>query len=234
MAVAKQDKNKDSANASQAAGKGKKKGAQGADQASAGAAEAVQLSAEEIAALKEYVPNFKKKYRDEIVPAMMKRFGYKNINQVPKLEKVVVNMGVGEASKEPKLLDSAAKELAQITGQKARVTRAKKSISAFKVREGMPVGCFVTLRGNMMYEFLERLIKVAIPRIRDFRGLPTRSFDGRGNHSLGIREHLIFTELDFNKVTSVRGMNITTVTTAKTDEEARELLRLVGFPFREK
>lgn len=233
MAVAKQDKKKDSANASQAAGKGKKKGAEG-EQAGGAQAEAVQLSAEEIAALKDYVPNFKKMYRDEIVPAMMKRFGYKNINQVPKLEKVVVNMGVGEASKEPKLLDSAAKELAQITGQKARVTRAKKSISAFKVREGMPVGCFVTLRGNMMYEFLERLIKVAIPRIRDFRGLPTRSFDGRGNHSLGIREHLIFTELDFNKVTSVRGMNITTVTTAKTDEEARELLRLVGFPFREK
>jgi large subunit ribosomal protein L5 len=184
--------------------------------------------------LRSYVPNLKKRYREEIVPAMTKRFGYENINEVPRLVKVVVNMGVGEAAREGKLLESAERELAQITGQKARITKARKSISAFKLREGMPVGCFVTLRGNRMYEFLERLIRVAIPRIRDFRGLPTRSFDGRGNHSLGIREHLIFLELDFNKVTSVRGMNITTVTTAKTDEEALELLRLFGFPFREK
>src|SRR5690606_6679484 len=144
------------------------------------------------------------------------------------------NMGIGEASRDIKILESAERELAQITGQKPKRTIAKKSISTFKLREGMPVGCFVTLRGNMMYEFMERLINVAVPRIRDFRGLPTRSFDGRGNHSMGIREHLIFMELDFNKVNVVKGMNITTVTTAKTDEEARELLKLMGYPFREK
>ncbi|MCX7020500.1 MAG: 50S ribosomal protein L5 [bacterium] len=184
--------------------------------------------------MKDYVPSLKKRYRDEIVHAMMKRFGYKNVNEVPHLVKVVVNMGIGEAARDSKLIDSAQVELASICGQKPRVTRAKKSISAFKLRAGMPVGCFVTLRGGRMYEFIERLICMAIPRIRDFRGLPTRSFDGRGNHSLGIREHLIFMELDFNKVTTVRGMNITTVTTAKTDEEALELLRQFGFPFREK
>jgi large subunit ribosomal protein L5 len=225
MAEAKQEKK------AGAGGSGKDRKAK-ADQETAPVA--AEMSPEEREALRNYVPNLKKKYRDEMVPALMKRFGYKNINQVPKLVKVVVNMGVGEASRDVKLLDSAERELSQITGQKARVTRAKKSISAFKVREGMPVGCFVTLRGNMMYEFLERLINVAIPRIRDFRGLPTRSFDGRGNHSMGVREHLIFMELDFNKVTTVRGMNITTVTSGKSDEEALELLRLMGFPFREK
>lgn len=181
-----------------------------------------------------YTPALRKKYRETVAPAMMERFGYANINQIPRIEKIVVNMGVGEASKDVKVLEAAERELAQITGQKAKRTVAKKSISTFKLREGMPVGCFVTLRGNMMYEFMERLINVAFPRVRDFRGLPTRSFDGRGNHSLGIREHLIFMELDFNKVTAVKGMNITTVTTAKTDEEARELLRLMGYPFREK
>lgn len=184
--------------------------------------------------LKGYMPALKQKYREQIVPNMVKRFGYKNVNEVPRLQKIVVNMGVGEASRDAKVIDSAEKELATITGQKPKRTLAKKSISAFKLREGQPVGCFVTLRGNMMYEFMERLINVAIPRIRDFRGFPTRSFDGRGNHSLGIREHLIFMELDFNKVTAVKGMNITTVTTAKTDEEALELLRQFGFPFREK
>jgi large subunit ribosomal protein L5 len=181
-----------------------------------------------------YVPVYKTKYRQEIAPAMTKKFGYANQNQVPRLVKIVVNMGVGEAARDAKLIEIAEKELAQISGQKPKRTLAKKSISAFKLREGLPVGCFVTLRGNRMYEFLERLINVAIPRIRDFRGFPTRSFDGRGNHSLGIREHLIFMELDFNKVTAVKGMNITTVTTSKTDEEAVELLRLFGFPFREK
>lgn len=189
---------------------------------------------EEMAAFEGYVPNLRKKYREEIVAAMMQKFGYKNINQVPKIEKVVVNMGVGEAARDPKLIDGAANELTTITGQKSRVTKAKKSISAFKLREGMSVGCFVTLRGNRMFEFLERLTRVAIPRIRDFRGLPFKSFDGRGNHSMGIREHLIFMELDFNKVTQARGLNITTVTTANTDEEARELLKLMGFPIREK
>jgi large subunit ribosomal protein L5 len=208
--------------------------AQAKEEKSKGKGPEAEAGAAEAAALKDYVPGLKLKYREEIVPALMKRFGYRNIMQVPRLVKVVVNMGVGEAAREAKLLDAAEKELAQIAGQKPRITRAKKSISAFKVREGMPVGCFVTLRGNMMYEFLERLICVAIPRVRDFRGLPTRSFDGRGNHSMGIREHLIFMELDYNKVSTVRGMNITTVTSAETDEEALELLRLFGFPFREK
>lgn len=193
-----------------------------------------ELSAQEQAALRDYVPTLKRKYREEIVPAMLQRFGYKNVMQVPRLEKVVVNMGVGEASRDAKLLEAAMRDLALITGQKPKLTRAKKSISAFKIRTGMPVGCFVTLRGNRMYEFLERLIRISIPRIRDFRGLPTRSFDGRGNHSMGIREHTIFMELDINKVTTVLGMNITTVTTARTDEEALELLRLFGFPFRNK
>ncbi|MGB9691526.1 MAG: 50S ribosomal protein L5 [Candidatus Sumerlaeaceae bacterium] len=193
-----------------------------------------ELSAEERAQLKDYVPSLKRKYREEIIPAMVKRFAYKNVMQVPRIEKVVVNMGVGEASRDPKLLEAAMRDLALITGQKPKLARAKKSISAFKIRTGMPVGCFVTLRGNRMYEFLERLIRISIPRIRDFRGLPTRSFDGRGNHSMGVREHTIFMELDINKVTTVLGMNITTVTTAKNDEEALELLRLFGFPFRSK
>ena len=172
-------------------------------------------------------------YRKEIIPAMMKKFQYKNVNQVPRITKVVVNMGVGEAAHDIKELDAAQKELALITGQKPKVTRASKSISAFKVRQGNPVGCCVTLRRNYMYEFLDRLINVAVPRIRDFRGLNPNAFDGRGNHSLGIKEHLIFMELDYNKVSKVRGMNINTITTAKTDEEARELLRLFGMPFRE-
>lgn len=211
-----------------------KKGKADAEESQAGTAgsDATSIATEE--EIRSYLPNLKRRYRDEIVPAMTKRFGYTNINQVPRLVKIVVNMGVGEAARDAKLLESAERELSQITGQKARSTKSRKSISAFKLREGMPVGCFVTLRGNRMYEFLERLIRVAIPRIRDFRGFPTRSFDGRGNHSLGIREHLIFLELDFNKVTTVRGMNITTVTTAKTDEEALELMRMFGFPFREK
>jgi len=179
------------------------------------------------------IPRLLVRYRSEIVPNLMKRFHYKNVMQVPRLVKIVVNMGVGEAAHDIKELDAAQQELSLITGQKPRITRATKSISAFKVRMGNPVGCCVTLRGTYMYEFLDRLINVAIPRIRDFRGLPPNSFDGRGSHSLGIKEHLIFMELDYNKVTKVRGMNIVTVTTAKTDEEARELLRLFGMPFRE-
>ena len=172
-------------------------------------------------------------YRTEIVPALMKRFHYNNIMQVPRLVKIVVNMGVGEAAHDIKELDAAQQDLSLITGQKPKVTRATKSISAFKLRQGNPVGCCVTLRGAYMFEFLDRLINVAIPRIRDFRGLPPNAFDGRGNNSLGIKEHLIFMELDYNKVPKVRGMNIITVTTARTDEEARELLRLFGMPFRE-
>jgi len=180
-----------------------------------------------------HVPRLLERYRAEIVPAMMKRFGYQNPMQVPRLEKIVINMGIGEASRDIKLLDAAERELALIAGQKAVATRAKRAISAFKIRAGMPVGCFVTLRGRRMYGFLDRLINIAIPRVRDFRGLLPKSFDGRGNHSMGIREHLIFMELDYNKVQTVRGMDITTVTTAKSDEEARELLRLFGMPFRE-
>jgi large subunit ribosomal protein L5 len=178
-------------------------------------------------------PRLKARYRDEIIPAMMKKFNYTNVMQVPRLEKIILNMGIGEASRDIKLLDAAEREMSLIAGQKPVPTRARRAISAFKIRIGMPVGCFVTLRGRRMYDFLDRLINVAIPRVRDFRGLPTKSFDGRGNHSMGIREHLIFMELDYNKVSTVRGMNITTVTTAKTDEEARELLRLFGMPFRE-
>lgn len=181
-----------------------------------------------------FEPRLKKLYREQIVPAMMKKFAYKNPMQVPRLEKIVLNMGVGEAARDIKLLDAAERELALIAGQKPIVRRAKRAISAFKIRAGMPVGCMVTLRGDRMYSFLERLITIAIPRVRDFRGLPTKSFDGRGNHSMGIREHLIFMELDYSKVSTVRGMNITTVTTAETDEEALELLRLFGMPFREK
>ena len=179
-------------------------------------------------------PRLLELYRKEVVPAMMKRFNYKNVMQVPRLAKIVVNMGVGDAARDIKELDAAQQELALITGQKPKVTRSTKSISAFKVRQGNPVGCCVTLRGAYMYEFLDRLINVAIPRIRDFRGLPPDDFDGRGTHSMGIKEHLIFMELDYNKVSKTRGMNITTVTNAKTDEEARELLRLFGMPFRER
>jgi large subunit ribosomal protein L5 len=177
-------------------------------------------------------PRLRARYEKEITQALQQKFGYKNPMEVPRLEKIVVNMGVGEAARDIKELDAAETELRLIAGQKPKTTRAKVSVSAFKVREGMPVGCFVTLRGWRMYEFLDRLINVAIPRIRDFRGLSPRAFDGRGNHSMGIREHTIFVELDPNKVPRVRGMNITTVTTAKSDAEAKELLTLFGMPFR--
>jgi len=177
-------------------------------------------------------PRLLVKYRNEILPALMKRFGYKNAMQAPKLVKVTLNMGVGEGARDVKIVEAAETELAIISGQKPRRARARVSVSAFKLREGMPVGCSVTLRGHRMYEFLDRLINISIPRIRDFRGLPLTGFDGRGNHSFGIREHLIFMELDFNKVSMVKGMNINTGTTAKTDEEARELLALLGMPFR--
>jgi large subunit ribosomal protein L5 len=178
------------------------------------------------------LPRLLRKYRDEVVPAMTERFGYKNIMQVPKLVKVSLNMGVGEGSRDVKVLESAETEMALIAGQKPKRSRARISVANFKLREGMPVGCLVTLRRHRMYEFLDRLINISMPRVRDFRGLPTDSFDGRGNHSFGIQEQLIFLELDFNKVPQVRGMNISTVTTAKTDEEARELLTLLGMPFR--
>ena len=170
-------------------------------------------------------------YRSEIVDAMIKKFGYKNIMEVPKLDKIVVNMGVGEAKENAKILESAARDLEIITGQKPILTKAKKSIANFKIREGMPIGCKVTLRGEKMYDFLDRLINLALPRVRDFRGVNPNAFDGRGNYSLGIREQLIFPEIEYDKVDKVRGMDVIFVTTAKTDEEARELLRLFNMPF---
>lgn len=171
-------------------------------------------------------------YNNEIVAAMTKKFGYQNVMEVPKIEKIVINMGVGEAKDNAKLLESAVKDLEVISGQKAVITKAKKSIANFKLREGMSIGCKVTLRGSKMYEFADRLINLALPRVRDFRGVNPNAFDGRGNYALGIKEQLIFPEIDFDKVDKVRGMDIIFVTTAKTDEEARELLTLFGMPFR--
>ena len=170
-------------------------------------------------------------YKSEIVPAMIKKFEYKNIMQVPKLDKVVVNMGVGEAKENVKLLESAMNDMTIVTGQKPVQTKAKNSIANFKIREGMPIGCKVTLRGDRMYEFVDRLINLALPRVRDFRGVSADSFDGRGNYTLGVKEQLMFPEIRYDKIDKIRGMDIVFVTTAKTDEEARELLRLFGMPF---
>lgn len=170
-------------------------------------------------------------YKDEVVEAMTKKFGYKNIMEVPKLEKIVINMGVGEAKENVKVLESAMKDLETISGQKPVITKAKNSIASFKIREGMPIGCKVTLRGKRMYEFLDRLINLALPRVRDFRGVNPNAFDGRGNYALGIKEQLIFPEIEYDKVDKVRGMDVIFVTTANTDEEARELLRLFNMPF---
>ena len=170
-------------------------------------------------------------YYNEIVDAMMKKFGYKNVMQVPKLEKVIINMGVGEARENAKVLDSAIKDMETIAGQKAVKTKAKKSVANFKIREGMGIGCKTTLRGEKMYDFADRLINLALPRVRDFRGVSADSFDGRGNYAMGIKEQIIFPEIEYDKVDKVRGMDIIFVTTAKTDEEARELLRLFGMPF---
>lgn len=170
-------------------------------------------------------------YNNEIVDAMMKKFGYKNVMQVPKLEKVIINMGVGEARENAKVLDSAIKDMETIAGQKAVKTKAKKSVANFKIREGMPIGCKVTLRGERMYEFVDRLINLSLPRVRDFRGVNPNAFDGRGNYALGIKEQLIFPEIEYDKVDKVRGMDIIFVTTANTDEEARELLTLFNMPF---
>lgn len=170
-------------------------------------------------------------YNDEIVAAMIKKFGYKNVMEVPKLDKIVINMGVGEAKENAKILDSAVKDLEIIAGQKAVLTKAKKSVANFKIREGMSIGCKTTLRGEKMYDFMDRLVNLALPRVRDFRGVSADSFDGRGNYALGIKEQLIFPEIEYDKVDKVRGMDVIIVTTAKTDEEARELLRLFGMPF---
>ncbi len=171
------------------------------------------------------------KYTSEVAPALMTKFGYKSVMQIPKLEKIVINIGLGEAKENAKALDNAVDDLMAITGQRPVITKAKKSVAAFKVREGMNIGCKVTLRGKKMYEFLDRLFSVALPRVRDFRGINPDSFDGRGNYSMGIKEQLIFPEIEYDKIDKIRGMDIIVVTTAKTDEEARELLTLMGAPF---
>ncbi len=177
------------------------------------------------------MPRLKDTYKAEIVPAMMQKFEYKNINQVPRLEKVVINMGMGDAKDNPKALESGVDDLTVIAGQKPVVTTAKKSVANFKVREGMKIGAKVTLRGNRMYEFLDKMISIAIPRVRDFRGLSKESFDGRGNFAMGFKEQLVFPEVEYDNVDQIRGMDIIVVTTAKTDEEARELLTQMGMPF---
>ncbi|HMD31528.1 MAG TPA: 50S ribosomal protein L5 [Candidatus Acidoferrales bacterium] len=174
------------------------------------------------------------KYKAEVLPALAKRFGYKNMMAAPKLRKITVNMGMGEASQNIKLLDTAVIELGLIAGQKAMVTRAKKSIANFKIRKGMPIGCCVTLRGEKMYEFLDRLCSIVLPRVRDFKGLPASSFDGRGNYTLGLKDQLVFPEIDYTRVDKIKGMNITLTTSAHTDEEAREMLKMMGMPFRTK
>jgi len=175
----------------------------------------------------------KDKYANEVVPALRKEFGYKNVMAVPRIEKVVVNMGLGEATGNAKLIDTGADELARITGQKPVTRRAKKSIAAFKVRQGMPIGTMVTLRGARMWEFLDRLMTIALPRVRDFKGVSPKGFDGRGNYTLGLRDQLLFPEIDYMKVDKARGMNVSVVTTARTDEEARKLLQFIGMPFRQ-
>ncbi|NLI12156.1 50S ribosomal protein L5 [Pelotomaculum propionicicum] len=174
----------------------------------------------------------KDKYKNDVIPALMQKFGYKNVMQAPKLVKVVVNMGLGEAIQNSKIIDAAVNDMMTITGQKPVTTKAKKSIAAFKLRAGMTVGAKVTLRGERMYDFVDKLFNIALPRVRDFRGVSPKSFDGRGNFSLGVREQLMFPEIDYDKIDKIRGMDIIFVTTAKTDEEARELLRLMGMPFK--
>ena len=176
-------------------------------------------------------PNLKKLYQDEVAPALMQKFGYKSPMQIPRLEKIVVNVGCSEARENPKVLDAVVNDLTTITGQKAVITKAKKSVANFKLREGMPIGAKVTLRGNKMWEFLDRLFNVALPRVRDFRGISADAFDGRGNYALGVKEQLIFPEIEYDKIDKIRGMDIVVCTTAQTDEEARELLKLVGAPF---
>ena len=176
-------------------------------------------------------PNLKKLYQDEVAPALMQKFGYKSTMQIPRLDKIVVNVGCSEARENAKVLDAVVSDLTTITGQKAVITKAKKSVANFKLREGMPIGAKVTLRGNKMWEFLDRLFNVALPRVRDFRGISADSFDGRGNYALGIKEQLIFPEIEYDKIDKIRGMDIVVCTTAQTDEEARELLTLIGAPF---
>jgi large subunit ribosomal protein L5 len=215
---------------------GEKKAGEKASAKKAGAAESAerQAGAETSGGekVKGEIARLRARYVNDVVPALTKEFGYKNIMAVPKVTKVVVNMGLGDATANAKVIDTGADELAKITGQKAAVRRAKKSIAQFKVREGMPIGAMVTLRGERMYEFLDRLMNIGLPRVRDFRGVSPKGFDGRGNYTLGLRDQLIFLEIDYLKVDKARGMNISVVTTAKTDEEARKLLQLMGMPFR--
>ena len=182
--------------------------------------------------MSDYEPRLRKKYKDEVISQLMKDFSLNNVMQVPKLERIVVNMGIGEAVQNAKLIESAVEELTAITGRKPVVTRAKKSIAGFKLREGMPIGVMVTLRGEQMYDFLDRLVTIALPRTRDFKGLSPKAFDGRGNYTLGIREQIIFPEINYDKIDRIKGMNVTFVTTAETDEQGRALLKSLGMPFR--
>ncbi|MGB5265683.1 MAG: 50S ribosomal protein L5 [Polyangiales bacterium] len=182
--------------------------------------------------MSEYEPRLRKKYKDEIIPQLMKDFSFRNIMQVPKLERVIINMGLGEAVQNAKLIESAVEELTAITGRKPIITRAKKSIASFKLREGMPIGVMVTLRGEQMYDFVDRLVSIALPRTRDFKGISPKAFDGRGNYTLGIREQIVFPEINYDKIDRIKGMNVTFVTTAETDEQGRALLKSLGMPFR--
>ncbi len=182
--------------------------------------------------MSEYEPRLRKKYKEEIIPQLMKDFSFRNIMQVPKLERVIINMGLGEAVQNAKLIESAVQELTAITGRKPIVTRAKKSIASFKLREGMPIGVMVTLRGEQMYDFVDRLVSIALPRTRDFKGISPKAFDGRGNYTLGIREQIVFPEINYDKIDRIKGMNVTFVTTAETDEQGRALLKSLGMPFR--
>ena len=182
--------------------------------------------------MSDYQPRLRKKYTDEVVPQLMKDFGFQNVMQVPKLERIVVNMGLGEAVQNAKVIESATQELAAITGRKPVVTKARKSIATFKLREGMPIGVMVTLRGEQMYDFLDRLLALALPRTRDFKGVSPKAFDGRGNYTLGIREQIVFPEINYDKVDRIKGLNVTFVTTAETDEHGRALLKSLGMPFR--
>jgi len=200
--------------------------------AKAAAKDAPKSDAKHLKETKPSVIRLRDKYRAEVVPALQKEFGYKNIMAVPKVKKVVVNMGLGEATSNAKVVDTGAEELGKITGQKAAVRKAKKSIAQFKVRQGMPIGAMVTLRGDRMYEFLDRLMNIALPRVRDFRGVSPRGFDGRGNFTMGVKEQIIFPEIEYDKIDALRGMNIAITTTAKTDDEARALLTAFRFPFK--
>ncbi len=189
--------------------------------------------AKDFLGLRDNIPRFKEKYRKDVVPALMRHFSYRNIMEVPRVQKIVINVGMGKAIQDIKLLDSAVKEVAAITGQHPAITKAKRSIAGFKLRAGVSIGCKVTLRGNRMYEFLDRLINISLPRIRDFRGVSGKAFDGRGNYTLGIKEQFVFPEVDYEKVASVHGMDIVIVTTAKSDDEGKVLLKLLGLPFRD-